>query len=66
MPTLQSVLILLAVAVMVVVVCRRLKLPGAARLSPGGRAIGPHAFAWIPDTEEARHLAEFGVVFLMF
>ena len=31
-----------------------------------GILIGPHALAWIPDTEEAGKLAEFGVVFLMF
>src|SRR5687767_4171268 len=31
-----------------------------------GFAIGPHAMGWIPESAEARHLAEFGVVFLMF
>src|SRR5262249_48863616 len=31
-----------------------------------GVAVGPFALAWIPDTEEGRHLGEFGVVFLMF
>jgi monovalent cation:H+ antiporter-2, CPA2 family len=31
-----------------------------------GIAIGPFALGWIPDIEEARYLAEFGVVFLMF
>jgi len=29
-------------------------------------AFGPHALGLISDTEETRHLAEFGVVFLMF
>ena len=31
-----------------------------------GAAIGPRALDLIPDSDAARHLAEFGVVFLMF
>jgi CPA2 family monovalent cation:H+ antiporter-2 len=64
--TLQLVLILLAVAVLVVVLCRLLKLPVTLGYLIVGIAIGPHALGWIPDTTQARHLAEFGVVFLMF
>jgi CPA2 family monovalent cation:H+ antiporter-2 len=64
--TLQLVLILLAVAVLVVVLCRQLKLPVILGYLIVGIAIGPHALGWIPDTQQARQLAEFGVVFLMF
>ena len=64
--TLQLVLILLAVAVIVVVLCRLLKLPVTLGYLTVGIAIGPHALGWIPETAQARHLAEFGVVFLMF
>ena len=64
--TLQLVLVLLAVAVIVVVLCRLLKLPVTLGYLTVGIAIGPHALGWIPDTLRARHLAEFGVVFLMF
>ncbi len=64
--TLQSVLILLATAVLVVVVFRSLRLPPMLGYLIVGVAIGPHALAWIPDTAEARQLAEIGVVFLMF
>ena len=63
---LQSVLILLATAVLVVVVFRSLKLPPLLGYLIVGVAIGPHALAWIPDTEAVRQLAEIGVVFLMF
>ena len=63
---LQSVLILLATAVGVVVVFRSLKLPPLLGYLIVGVAIGPHALAWIPDTAAARQLAEIGVVFLMF
>ena len=63
---LQSVLILLATAVLVVVVFRSLRLPPMLGYVIVGVAIGPHALAWIPETAEARWLAEIGVVFLMF
>src|SRR5882672_6102350 len=64
--TLESVLILLASAVLVVVLFRSLHLPPLLGYLLVGVAVGPFALAWIPDTEEGRHLAEFGVVFLMF
>lgn len=64
--TLQLTLILLAAAVLVVVVCRHLKLPPLLGYLLVGIAIGPHALGWLSDDEGTRHLAEFGVVFLMF
>jgi len=64
--TLEIVLIFLAVAVLVVVLCRLLKLPVTLGYLIVGIAIGPHALGWIPDTLQTRNLAEFGVVFLMF
>lgn len=64
--SLSLVLILLATAVLVVVVCRILRLPVMLGYISVGILIGPHALAWIPDTASTRHLAEFGVVFLMF
>lgn len=64
--TLSLVLILLATAVMVVVLCRILHLPVMLGYIAVGILIGPHALAWIPDAMGTQHLAEFGVVFLMF
>ena len=64
--TLELVLILLASAVLVVVLFRFLHLPALLGYLLVGVAVGPFALAWVPDTEEGRHLAEFGVVFLMF
>lgn len=64
--SLTLVLILLATAVMVVVLCRSLHLPVMLGYLAVGILIGPHALAWIPDAVETQHLAEFGVVFLMF
>ncbi|MDO8894079.1 monovalent cation:proton antiporter family protein [Nitrosomonas sp.] len=63
---LQPVLVLLAFAVLAVVVFRMLRLPPMLGYLLAGVIIGPHALGWIPETDETRHLAEFGVVFLMF
>jgi len=64
--SLQPVLILLAAAVLVVVVCRSLRLPTLVGYLAVGVAIGPHALGFIHETSEVRQLAEIGVVFLMF
>jgi len=64
--SLQLVLILLAAAVLVVAAARALRLPTMLGYLVTGIAIGPFALGWIPDSEEERYLAEFGVVFLMF
>ncbi len=64
--SLQLVLILLAVAVLVTATARVLRLPTMLGYLVTGIAIGPYALGWIPDSEEERYLAEFGVVFLMF
>src|SRR5712671_4535577 len=64
--SLQSVLVLLASSVLAVAVCRKLKLPAMIGYVATGLAIGPHALGLVSDRDEMRHLAEFGVVFLMF
>ncbi len=63
---LHSLLLLLAAAVLTVVACRRIKLPAMLGYLLVGLLIGPHALALVPSTDAATHLAEFGVVFLMF
>src|SRR5262245_35501322 len=64
--SLQSVLLMLASAVIVVVAFRSLKLPPLLGYLVVGVVIGPHALGLIPDAPETHALAEFGVVFLMF
>jgi len=66
MTSLQLVLVLLASAVLVVALCRWLNLPPVLGYLLVGAAIGPRALDVVPDSATARHLAEFGVVFLMF
>jgi monovalent cation:H+ antiporter-2, CPA2 family len=63
---LELTLLLLAAAVAGVVVFRLLNLPPMLGYLVVGILIGPHAFGVVPDSKEARYLAEFGVVFLMF
>lgn len=64
--TLDLVLLLLAAAVVLVAVLRSVNLPPVLGYLLVGAMVGPHAFNLVPDSEGARHLAEFGVVFLMF
>ena len=64
--SLHLVLILLAAGVFVVILFRLLKLPAMIGYLLVGIVIGPHGLGLIPDTEETRNLAEFGIVFLMF
>jgi len=63
---LEVTLLLLAAVVVGVVAFRLLQLPPLLAYLAVGIAIGPHAFALVPDTKDTRYLAEFGVVFLMF
>jgi len=63
---LQPVLVLLAGGVLAVVACRSLGLPPIIGYLGAGVVLGPHAAGLVADTEAVRHLAEFGVVFLMF
>ncbi|WP_432722414.1 monovalent cation:proton antiporter-2 (CPA2) family protein [Jeongeupia wiesaeckerbachi] len=63
---LSSLLLLLAAAVITVVLCRLVKLPAMLGYLFVGMLIGPYALGLIASSEEATHLAEYGVVFLMF
>ena len=64
--TLDLVLLLLAASVVVVAVFRRLNLPPVLAYLLVGAAVGPHSLNLVQSQDEPSHLAEFGVVFLMF
>lgn len=64
--TLPIVVILLATAVVMVVVFRRLNMPAILGYLLVGVLIGPYALGFVPESPGTRYLAEFGVVFLMF
>ena len=63
---LQVTLLLLASAVVIIAAFRRLAMPAILGYLLVGAFVGPNALGFVPDTEDQRHLAEFGVVFLMF
>jgi CPA2 family monovalent cation:H+ antiporter-2 len=64
--SLQPILILLAAAVLAVVACRFLALPPVIGYLAVGLVLGPHALGVVPGGAQTQHLAEIGVVFLMF
>jgi len=63
---LEFALLLLSCVVGGVVAFRLMHLPPLLAYLTVGILIGPHALAMLPDSADARYLAEFGIVFLMF
>lgn len=57
---------LLGTSVLAVVMFRRLNLPPVLGYLLVGSVVGPHALNLMQDISSVQHLAEFGVVFLMF
>ena len=66
MTSLDLALLYLLAAVLGVVVFRTLRLPAMLGYLLVGVLIGPHALALTKESGSVNHLAEFGVVFLMF
>ncbi len=66
MNALELTLLYLLAAVLGVVGFRFLKLPPMLGYLVAGVLIGPHALGLAQNSQGVRHLAEFGVVFLMF
>ena len=64
--SLQPILILLAAAVLAVVACRLWSLPPIIGYLAVGIGLGPRALGAVSGDALTSHLAEFGVVFLMF
>ena len=64
--TLEFVVLLLAAAVVMVALFRSMNLPPVLAYLLVGALGGPHALNLMQESAGARHLAEFGVVFLMF
>ncbi len=63
---LTHILFLLAVAVITVPIFQLLGLGSVLGYLAAGAIIGPWGFGFISQVEEIRHIAEFGVVFLLF
>jgi monovalent cation:proton antiporter-2 (CPA2) family protein len=63
---LADILIMLAAAVIAVPVFQRLGLGAVLGYLAAGALVGPWGFGFISQIEEIQHIAEFGVVFLLF
>lgn len=66
MTSLELTLFFLLAAVLGVVIFRSFKLPPMLGYLVVGAVIGPHMLGMVQRSERIQHLAEFGVVFLMF
>jgi CPA2 family monovalent cation:H+ antiporter-2 len=64
--TLKDIEILFGLALVTVVLFRRLKFPTIIGFLVTGILAGPHALAFIKDTHEVEQMAEIGVVLLLF
>jgi len=63
---LETILIVLLTALIVAVVFRAVRLPVILGYLVAGALVGPHVLGWLPDTQDIKELAEFGVALLMF
>ena len=61
-----NLLIILASSLVVIALFRRLSLPPVLGYLCVGLLVGPTAFGWVNDNQNLPHLAELGVVFLLF
>ena len=60
------IVLLLAIAVAIVALSRRLHFPPILGYIIVGIIVGPNGFGWIDKEENIELLAEFGIVFLLF
>ncbi len=63
---LQDLVVILAAAVAVVALLRRLHVPSIAGFIVAGTVVGPHALALVQDLHQVEVFAELGVVLLLF
>ncbi len=63
---LVDILVLLAAAVITVPLFQRLGLGSVMGYLVAGAIVGPWGFGFIAEVDEIRHIAEFGVIFLLF
>ena len=61
-----SLVILLCAAVLIVAICRVIRLSPVIGYLAAGAAIGPYGLRLISDVEGTTGIAEFGVIFLLF
>ena len=65
-PMLLSLVILLALAVILSSVLRRLTLPLIPAYLLAGTILGPHGLAWLADSADVQVLSKWGIILLLF
>lgn len=61
-----ELIVVLALAVGIILLFRKLKLPNVLGFILAGMLAGPHALGWVEKVETVETLAELGVIFLLF
>ncbi len=62
----EELIVVLALAIGIILLFRRFKLPGVLGFIIAGMIAGPHGLGWVAAVEEVEVLAEMGVIFLLF
>src|SRR6186713_2086187 len=62
----SELIVVLALAVGIILLFRRLKLPSVLGFIIAGMLAGPHMLGWVDKVETVELLAELGVIFLLF
>ncbi|MBS1582890.1 MAG: cation:proton antiporter [Bacteroidetes bacterium] len=62
----QELIVVLALAVGIILLFRRLRLPAVLGFILAGMLAGPHMLGWVDKVETVELLAELGVIFLLF
>ncbi len=62
----EELIVVLALAVGIILLFRRFRLPGVLGFIIAGMIAGPHGLGWVAAVEEVETLAEMGVIFLLF
>src|SRR5436190_24055609 len=62
----KELIVVLALSVGIILLFRRLRLPGVLGFIVAGMLAGPHALGWADDVHNVEMLANLGVIFLLF
>ncbi|MDQ4139832.1 MAG: cation:proton antiporter, partial [Bacteroidota bacterium] len=65
-PILTDIVIILGLAVIVILLFQRFRVPTILGFLATGVISGPHGFGLLPDTHKIEVLAEIGVILLLF
>jgi len=65
-PLLKDILIIFALAIAVLLLCHRLRVPSIVGFLLTGLLAGPHGLGFVTDVHNVEVLAEIGVILLLF